>query len=207
MLAANRGWINEELRVALGAAASAAVTVSFPDAERYSDAGNYWERDRTVDEIRRHLQSLGERYLPPSQTLKIEVLDIDLAGHTRYFFRSVLSEVRILNGRADFPSIKLRYVLESGGKVSASAEETVADMDYLNVPPERSSGEPLRYEVKLAGFRLADVDALRGTVVTTSRGVLVPLGELITVREREVLFQIRRENQQYERTVAYVRMS
>jgi hydrophobic/amphiphilic exporter-1 (mainly G- bacteria), HAE1 family len=64
-------------------------------------------------------------------------------------------------------------------------------------------GEPLRYDVKLAGHRLADVDALRETVVTTSRGVRVPLGELIQVREREVLSQIRRENQRYERTVAY----
>jgi hydrophobic/amphiphilic exporter-1 (mainly G- bacteria), HAE1 family len=64
-------------------------------------------------------------------------------------------------------------------------------------------GDPLRYEVKLAGYRLSDVDALRETVVTTSRGARVPLGELVNVREREVLFQIRRENQQYERTVAY----
>jgi HAE1 family hydrophobic/amphiphilic exporter-1 len=40
-------------------------------------------------------------------------------------------------------------------------------------------------------------------VVATSRGTRVPLGELIQVRERNVLTSIRRENQQYERVIRY----
>jgi hydrophobic/amphiphilic exporter-1 (mainly G- bacteria), HAE1 family len=67
----------------------------------------------------------------------------------------------------------------------------------------RIGGEDVGYEVKLAGFRELDVQGLMDRVVQTNRGVPVPLGDLIQVRERDVLTEIRRENQQYERTVAY----
>jgi hypothetical protein len=130
-------------------AVSAAVTVSFPEAGRYIDAGNHWDEERTIGEIRRHLEVLGERHLSPSQTLKIEVLDVDLAGRTRYFVRGGLSEIRVLQGRADWPSLKLRYTLESDGKVSDSAEETVADMSYLFIPAPRASSESLYYEKRM----------------------------------------------------------
>jgi hydrophobic/amphiphilic exporter-1 (mainly G- bacteria), HAE1 family len=64
-------------------------------------------------------------------------------------------------------------------------------------------GEELRFEVKLRGFREVDVDGLMDRIVTTSRGTRIPLGDLIRVEERRVLTAIRREDQQYERTVAY----
>ncbi len=63
--------------------------------------------------------------------------------------------------------------------------------------------EPVRFEVKLAGYRQADVQALRETVVATSAGNDVRIGDLVRIDERRVLTQIRRENQQYERSVAY----
>ncbi len=64
-------------------------------------------------------------------------------------------------------------------------------------------GEDVLFEVKLEGFRRLDVRGLEEQVITTPRGVPVPIGDLIHVRERNVLASIRRENQQYERTVAY----
>jgi len=63
--------------------------------------------------------------------------------------------------------------------------------------------EPVRFEVKLEGYRQADVQDLKETVVATSAGNAVRLGDLLQVEERRVLTQIRRENQQYERSVAY----
>jgi hydrophobic/amphiphilic exporter-1 (mainly G- bacteria), HAE1 family len=64
-------------------------------------------------------------------------------------------------------------------------------------------GEEVQYEVKLAGYREADVQRLLETIVTTSRGSRITIGDLVNVREREVLSIINREDQQYERTVAY----
>ncbi|MDX1566283.1 MAG: efflux RND transporter permease subunit [Longimicrobiales bacterium] len=64
-------------------------------------------------------------------------------------------------------------------------------------------GESVSFQVRLEGYRQTDVADLREAVVATSTGGRVRLGELIRVRERNVLTSIRRENQQYERMVAY----
>ena len=64
-------------------------------------------------------------------------------------------------------------------------------------------GEEIRYDVKLEGNREVDLVELRKTLILTPAGNPVRLGELVTVRPRDVLATIRREDQQYERTVAY----
>ena len=64
-------------------------------------------------------------------------------------------------------------------------------------------GDEVRYDVKLEGNRDVDLHRLRQTLILTPDGDPVRLGELVTVTSQEVLAQIRRENQQYERTVAY----
>ena len=69
---------------AVSIAAPAAVVVTFPEAGRYSDAGDPWTANRNIAELKRHLERLGERHLSPSRSLKIEVLDIDLAGRMRF---------------------------------------------------------------------------------------------------------------------------
>jgi len=127
--------------------ALAAVTVSRAEAGRYSDAGDRGQENRTVDEIKRHLELLGERYLLPSQNLKIEIVDIDLAGRLRFSARRG-EEIRVLDGGADWPSMKLRYTLESDGKVIDSGEETVSDMSYLLKPAPSGSGA-LYYEKRM----------------------------------------------------------
>lgn len=133
----------------VSSATHAAVVVSFPEARHYSDAGDHREGNRTLDELKRHLELLGERYLSPSQTLKIEVLDIDLAGRTRYFTHRGYPDIRVLNGRADWPSMKLRYTLESDGKISDAREETVADMTYLLGRAPGASSDSLYYEKRM----------------------------------------------------------
>ena len=65
------------------------------------------------------------------------------------------------------------------------------------------SGDPVAFAVRLEGFRQADVQDLLATVIATPRGARIPVGDLVRVQERTVLTAIRREDQQYERTVAY----
>lgn len=64
-------------------------------------------------------------------------------------------------------------------------------------------GDEVRYDVKLEGNREVDLLDLRRTLVMTNIGQPVRLGELVQIESRDVLAQINRENQQYERTVAY----
>src|SRR5436190_20217027 len=74
--------------IACVAAASAAqagsVNVSFADPSRFSDVGvNRWDQDTNVKTLAGYIESLGARYLPADQTLKIDLVDVDLAGETR----------------------------------------------------------------------------------------------------------------------------
>jgi hypothetical protein len=130
--------------------AAADVSVAFVLPERYTDAGYSHsfatERDRTEIQrgIEQHLQRLAERGLPASDTLKIEVLDIDLAGRFEPW-RRLSSDVRIVSD-ISWPRIKLRYMLTRGDQLVAGAEEQIADLNYLVSLNRYPEGDRLRYE-------------------------------------------------------------
>lgn len=64
-------------------------------------------------------------------------------------------------------------------------------------------GEEIRYEVRLTGNRELDVRALQEVLVEAPDGSGVRVGDVVHLGPREVLSEIRREDQQYQRTVAY----
>lgn len=128
--------------------AVATVTVSFIKPDSYTDMGRYPEDMKTqMKEIETHLEQLGQRYLLPNQSLKIEVLDVDLAGHLSLSRPG--REVRIMRGKADWPSMTLHYVLEADGRVLMDRQEHIADMGYLDHPDRRYSDQPLPYEKRM----------------------------------------------------------
>jgi hypothetical protein len=129
------------------AAATSPVEVSFVDPAHYTDAGNDPSDARSNEEtLARSLRDLGSRYLTPDQSLKIDVLDIDLAGTVR---PGQISPIRILGGGADWPRIKLRYALREDGSVVSQGEEVVADLDYLHAAPVVGAAAPLAYEKRM----------------------------------------------------------
>ena len=132
-------------------ALAANVSVAFVQPENYTDAGYARslasERDRAEvqREVEQHLQRLAERGLTASEALKIEVLDIDLAGQFEPFRFRNGTDVRIVRDVA-WPRIKLRYTLTRDDQVVAGAEEQLADMNFLTSTNRYSSGDRLRYE-------------------------------------------------------------
>ncbi|MGH9578906.1 MAG: DUF3016 domain-containing protein, partial [Terriglobales bacterium] len=125
-----------------------AVNVTFFHPEGYSDAGVYSRYlDAALREVQLHLQKLGERSLPQGQELRIEVLDISLAGRFEPS-RPHFNDVRVLRS-VTWPSMKLRYTLEADGKVLLSAKEHIADMNYLSRINCYSSAERFRYEKQM----------------------------------------------------------
>ena len=64
-------------------------------------------------------------------------------------------------------------------------------------------GDEVRYDVKLEGYRETDVQELLETIIGTSTGTGIRLGDVVSIAPQDVLAWIRREDQQYERTVAY----
>ena len=133
-----------------GAAQAGSVVVSFSGTPRFSDAGNTpWEEQANRLAIAQYIESLGQRYLPAQQTLKLEVVDIDLAGEMRFLRRAGFRELRVLKGGADFPRVTVRYSLESGGQVLRSGDETISDMDYTHHAAQPRADDPLHVEKRM----------------------------------------------------------
>jgi HAE1 family hydrophobic/amphiphilic exporter-1 len=69
--------------------------------------------------------------------------------------------------------------------------------------PVRIAGDEMQVSVKLAGHETIDNVALLQLVIPSPSGGSVRLTDVATLSERDVLARITRENQQYERRVAY----
>jgi hypothetical protein len=130
-------------------AATSNVEVRYVDPQKFHDAGLHGTRgakdvDRTLNELTKHIEKQAERYLKAGQSLKIEVLDVDLAGRVEWW-RPNLHDARIMRD-IDSPYIKLRYTLIENGQTLASGEERVSDLDYLRSSPWTGRNETLKYE-------------------------------------------------------------
>lgn len=134
-------------------AARAAVTVTFVEAERFADIGfKSSDRREALDRLEAHLKHWGVRHLRTGESLAIDVLDVDLAGELRPGPRD---DLRVLRGGADFPRMRLRYVLASGGRTLAAGEERLVDLDYLDRRASLHADEPLFYERRMLDDWLA----------------------------------------------------
>ncbi len=139
--------------LALGAAAvpgaaMAAVTVTFVQAENFRDLPfSPSDRERVLKELGEFFVGLEKR-LPPGQDLKIEVLDLDMAGRMVPNFRAG-QDLRVLNGGADWPHMTLRYSLSANGAVLASGQDHLNDMAYLDRINGYVDGDSLRYEKRM----------------------------------------------------------
>ena len=129
-------------------AASAGVTVTYNEPDKFSDLPfSPWEREDALETLDGHFVKLGKG-LPAGQELKVEVLDVDLAGR-EYPGARTGRDIRVLKGQADWPVIRLRYSLEANGQVIKSGEEQLSDMNYLHRVNRYFDGESLRYEKQI----------------------------------------------------------
>lgn len=140
------------LFAALPVAAMAGTTeVQFIQPERYTDAGQnrVGEAEEVRGELARYFEKLAADILPADQSVRIEVLNIELAGDPpRRGDRQ--QDPRVLRGQADLPQIELRYTLRAGDKVLASGTDVVSDLTYLDSPSMYPvKDESLRYEKRM----------------------------------------------------------
>lgn len=129
------------------AALAAEVSVSFINAERYTDIGfGSVVRQRNLKTLQDHMSEWGSR-LPPQQRLELEVLDVDLAGIEKPFGREPL--VRVLNGRVDGPRMTLRWTLREGATVLASGQDDLSDSAYANRMQLGDRAKPLYFDLRM----------------------------------------------------------
>lgn len=136
------------ITLATAAQAAGTVTVSFVKPETFTDVKDgALSKDRQLEALKRHLEQAAAPYVADGQTLKIEVLDVDLAGEIRPSARA--NDLRVLKGSADWPRIQLRYTLESPGQATRSGQARVQDMAYLMHGATLPNTEPLAYERRM----------------------------------------------------------
>jgi hypothetical protein len=133
-----------------GSLAGPAVDVRFPSGEHYSDSQPHNplvdERAQALEHLRKHLQALGAKLLADGDTLRVEILDIDLAGEFHPVSRPEW-QLRVLRP-ATPPRIHLRYTLQRG-VTTVSGETRLLGLDYLRDPRTCEKGGPLCHEKRL----------------------------------------------------------
>ena len=125
---------------------AANVVVTYGDPDRFTDARDRSNQPATVmKDLEQFLKKMGDKYLPAHATLTIEILDLDRAGRAR-----MPDDIRVMNGKADFPCMDLRHTLELDGKAAQAKRERVCDMDYLmSIGNRADNGDPLVYEKRM----------------------------------------------------------
>jgi hypothetical protein len=131
-----------------GTAAAGTVKVAFVGPENFTDLGTTkQEEDQNMVTIARHLEALGQRWLPADQTLKIDFTEIDLAGAVRPS-RASIDPVRVITGDVDYPRMQLHYVLTGPG-LERSGTERLADLNFTRGLANRGDSTPLLYEKRM----------------------------------------------------------
>ena len=131
-------------------AAQAAVDVTFTNPDKFIDAsprayGGGKADAPTLAKLRQHLEKQGERYLKPGQILKIEVLDLDLAGRVEWWHAGA-NDIRFMRD-IDSPSMKVRFTLVENGATLVSGEERIRDLGYLmGINVASGASDPLKYD-------------------------------------------------------------
>jgi len=129
----------------------ATIDIQFIEPGKFTDAcprsrrGSERELNDTLEALRKVIVESGNKVLKTGDELKMDVLDVNLAGDFPAT-QSLSHEIRVMR-EIDWPSMKVRYTLKSGGKES-KGEATMSDMAYLQ-SGSLCSGEGLCYELRM----------------------------------------------------------
>jgi hypothetical protein len=137
------------LFLALPEIGSAEISVSYTAPEKFRDREFRRESTRrsALAEFDREFARLAARYLPKGLDLRIEVLDIDLAGDFEPW-RFGFHDVRILRDTTP-PRIRFRYRLSESGVTLRQEEVRLSDMHYLYRARSRYSSERFGHDKQL----------------------------------------------------------
>ena len=133
------------LALAAGAACAADVTVTYIQPEKFSDIPTGGEREETLRNLTAHFVKLGAK-LPAGQHLRIDVLDIDMAGSEQP--ARGRTDMRVTT-KGEWPRMNLTYSLESNGQVLSSGDAELRDTSFLDRPNRYMDHDTSRFEKKM----------------------------------------------------------
>ena len=129
--------------------ASAEVTVNYVNMEQFADLpSGEWEREQVLKNLADYIKKLGVD-LPAGYDLTVNIYNVDLAGR-EYPGQRASGDMRVLEGRSDWPLIELQYALSTNGQVFDSGTAQISDVSYMNRLMKRSQEtDNLRYEKRM----------------------------------------------------------
>jgi Protein of unknown function (DUF3016) len=138
--------------IALCAAATAhaagSVRLDFVNPDKFTDIRDArYSAKHNLEALQQLITQTAAPYVGDGQTLRLEVLDVDLAGEVRPGHRA--EDVRVLRGSTDWPRITLRWTLEGAGPSPRSGQAVVQDMAYLQRIQPPLSDTTLVYERRM----------------------------------------------------------
>jgi hypothetical protein len=135
---------------AVSAQAAGTVEVSFVKPEQFADVRSTYQRvdDGLLKALAAHFQAALVPHVPDGQTLRIDVLDVDLAGEIRPRFAASY-DVRVVGMGADWPHLKFRYSMSSASGAAELAEVQLSDLAYNFRSVARYNDGPLHYERRM----------------------------------------------------------
>ncbi len=126
---------------------AATIDVRFVEPDKFRDVGeSARDREQTMTELEAYMRKLAAK-LPASQSLAIEVSDVDLAGQIEPQGR-MMERLRVVRA-ITWPRMELHYVLSEGGKTLREGKASLSDMNYLSGISRPANTEPMRYEKQL----------------------------------------------------------
>jgi HAE1 family hydrophobic/amphiphilic exporter-1 len=145
--------------------------------------------------VREIAETLGDRLRRFSR-----IRDVDVNASSRFFTRDRAMEVVVDVDRARLAlhDLTMEDVVRQVQAAVRGAGVGRAQGGRINV-----GGEERRFSVKLSGYARYDVLALQELTLPARSGTGVRLADVATIEERETLGRIEREDQQYQRNVAY----
>jgi len=123
------------------------VAVPKPDAVEYAAPGT--NRKALFAELAGSLQRSAAPRLPPGSTLRVTLLEVDLAGRYEPWRAPALAETRIVRDVYS-PRVKLAFALtDAGGRLLREGERTLRDPSGAILGTPDLPADPLRFEKRL----------------------------------------------------------
>jgi hypothetical protein len=144
--------------------ASAEVTVNYVNMDQFADLpSGDWERKEVLTGLADYIKKLGAD-LPAGHDLTINIYNVDLAGR-EYPGQRASGDMRVREGKTDWPLIELQYSLSANGQVIDSGTASISDVRYMNRMMKRSQEtDVLRYEKRMLN------DWFQKTILTKKAG-------------------------------------
>lgn len=129
-------------------AGTSEVTWTNPDDYRDVDAGEGHRgkfKAKVFSDFEEHFAKLAEA-LPEGQTLKVEVVDVDLAGDVNH---GGMRRIRVIKDLYS-PRLEFNYqVVDQNGNEVKAGKEDIRDMNFMMGSTMKYSNDTLQYEKKM----------------------------------------------------------